>query len=142
MASNTVLIIYTIGITIGLIAFVATIAYSNYEMQIQTEQIRNSALTNYQNNVNGFKEVLDLNGFTVQQAQFNSPDITVICPTQASFYEYARQLNTTTVYQVSKDMQLITIQEIQVPYHQQVFYVVDATVTYAYSYSPPFNGSK
>jgi uncharacterized membrane protein YhiD involved in acid resistance len=130
-------IVFT-GLIVGIASFISWVAWDiNNKMQA-LETNKNIALTNYQNNVNQLKQEFIYKNYTVLQAQFNSPSVTVICPSLNNFYQKVTQLNTKTIYQVSTDSQWVTVDDISFGASLQAFYVIDSTATYAYSYTLPF----
>jgi len=76
----------------------------------------------HQAQVTAFQSDLVNHGYEVLNATFDSPKLTVVCYSVADFYSRAAKLNASTVYVVNGEF-------------TSTFYVVDSTVTFAYSYT-------
>jgi hypothetical protein len=79
--------------------------YSNFAAQ---EQRTLSAIT-----------LLNANGYSVVDAYFDSPRISVVTHSYSEFILMAKSLNTTTIYHESQDL-----------------YVIDNNAAFAYKYTP------
>jgi hypothetical protein len=66
------------------------------------------------------KTTLQSEAYTILNAEFNSPKITVICKSQTEFLQKANELNIRIVYQVGYDS----------------FYIVDQEIQFGYKYTP------
>lgn len=108
-------------------------------------QARDDAIANYRHDIQQFENVLSVQGFTVLQAKFDSPAVSVICPSLQDFYSRAQQLNTKTIYQVDSPTVWIHFKvdgkDATGGSSLAEFYVIDSTATYAYYYTLPMEDS-